>query len=120
MGSLSTMPDPTDNVRLRRRRARRGARPLQLARDLRLAATTALLLFTAGAGWYFLTRAAGFQSDEVAIKHLASAAGCNVGEIVGIAPSRRGQAGYWAHLDADGDGLACESIKVKGVLIKGR
>ncbi|MGB8999038.1 MAG: excalibur calcium-binding domain-containing protein, partial [Pseudolabrys sp.] len=29
-------------------------------------------------------------------------------KMVGLAPSRRGQPGYWDHHDADGDGIACE------------
>jgi hypothetical protein len=97
--------------------ARFGAR---FRADLKAGATAALLVFAAGASWYFLTRAAGFQSDELAAKHLAAATGCDVGELIGMAPSGRGQAGYWPYLDADSDGVACETIEVKGVLVKGR
>jgi hypothetical protein len=123
MGSLTNMPDPTDTLRqTRKRRSRRGGRVsiATITAELKAGATVALLLFGAGSGWYLITRASGFQSDELAVKHLASATSCDVGEIIGMAPSGRGQAGYWPHLDADHDGVACETIDVKGVLVKGR
>ena len=45
---------------------------------------------------------------SVTLKHLAAFPNCRVAEMVGLAPSRRGQPGYWSHHDADDDGIACE------------
>jgi hypothetical protein len=33
---------------------------------------------------------------------------CDAARAAGAAPMRRGQPGYSSHLDADGDGIACE------------
>jgi hypothetical protein len=41
------------------------------------------------------------------LKHVAAAPDCAVAEAVGLAPARRGQPGYWSHLDRDHDGVAC-------------
>ena len=35
-------------------------------------------------------------------------ANCSAARVAGAAPIKRGQAGYGRHLDADGDGRACE------------
>jgi hypothetical protein len=43
-----------------------------------------------------------------AIQHLASAPNCSMARLVGVAPARRGQPGYWSSHDADRDGVACE------------
>jgi hypothetical protein len=43
----------------------------------------------------------------VALKHVA-AASCDAANYVGLAPATRGQPGYWAHNDADGDGVSCD------------
>lgn len=45
----------------------------------------------------------------LAIRHLAAFPGCAAAEMVGLAPTRRGQPGYWHHHDADGDGITCEA-----------
>ncbi|HET9718367.1 MAG TPA: excalibur calcium-binding domain-containing protein [Pseudolabrys sp.] len=42
------------------------------------------------------------------LRHLAAFPNCHAAEMMGLAPARRGQPGYWSHLDADGDGIACE------------
>ena len=36
---------------------------------------------------------------------------CSHARAAGAAPIRRGQPGYGAHLDRDGDGIACEPYK---------
>jgi hypothetical protein len=46
----------------------------------------------------------------VAARHLAAAPNCTAARIVGLAPSSRGQPGYWGQHDADADGIACEPI----------
>lgn len=51
----------------------------------------------------------GFGSDVLALRHVAAGAGCRVAGAVGLAQAQRGQAGYWARLDGNGNGLTCES-----------
>lgn len=42
------------------------------------------------------------------IKHIISVTNCDAARMLGLAPATRGQPGYWAKLDADEDGIACE------------
>lgn len=42
------------------------------------------------------------------LRHIASAPNCDFARLVGLAPARRGEPGYWTHHDRDGDGVACE------------
>ncbi|MBR0792149.1 excalibur calcium-binding domain-containing protein [Bradyrhizobium manausense] len=42
------------------------------------------------------------------LRHIASAPNCEFARLVGLAPSRRGEPGYWKHHDRDRDGIACE------------
>jgi Excalibur calcium-binding domain len=42
------------------------------------------------------------------LRHIASAPNCEFARLVGLAPARRGEPGYWKHHDRDGDGIACE------------
>ena len=42
------------------------------------------------------------------LRHIASAPNCGFARLVGLAPARRGEPGYWKRLDRDGDGIACE------------
>ncbi|MDF0493124.1 excalibur calcium-binding domain-containing protein [Bradyrhizobium yuanmingense] len=44
----------------------------------------------------------------ITLKHIASAPNCDFARLVGLAPARRGEPGYWQHHDRDGDGVACE------------
>ncbi len=41
-------------------------------------------------------------------RHLYARASCDHARAVGLAPALRGAPGYWPHLDADKDGIACE------------
>jgi len=43
------------------------------------------------------------------LKHLASYPGCDAARLLGVAPARSGEPGYWPHLDRDRDGVACEA-----------
>ena len=43
-------------------------------------------------------------------RHLLAAPNCSVARLVGLAPARRGEPGYWDDHDADHDGVACEPI----------
>ena len=61
-----------------------------------------------GFGWYFLNSP---WPIAVTLKHLAAFPNCDAAEMVGLAPSRRGQPGYWGHHDTDGDGIACKPPK---------
>lgn len=47
---------------------------------------------------------------EKAILHLAARVSCDAARMVGLAPSYRGELGYHARNDADGDGVACEVV----------
>ena len=42
------------------------------------------------------------------LRHIASAPNCGFARLVGLAPARRGEPGYWKRHDRDGDGIACE------------
>ncbi len=42
------------------------------------------------------------------LKHLAAAPNCSAARVVGLAPSRRGEPGYYFRHDEDRDGIACE------------
>ena len=41
-------------------------------------------------------------------RHLMASRNCDMARTVGLAPAVRGAPGYWAHNDADDDGIACE------------
>ena len=45
---------------------------------------------------------------ELAMRHLIARAGCDRARSVGLAPALRGNPGYHARNDRDGDGVACE------------
>jgi hypothetical protein len=42
------------------------------------------------------------------LRHIAAAPNCAFARLVGLAPARKGQPGYWERHDRDGDGIACE------------
>jgi ABC-type Fe3+ transport system permease subunit len=42
------------------------------------------------------------------VRHISAFPNCASARAVGLAPSKRGEPGYWSHLDADRDGNACE------------
>ena len=39
------------------------------------------------------------------LRHIASVPSCDFARLVGLAPARLGQPGYWKHHDRDGDGV---------------
>lgn len=43
-----------------------------------------------------------------ALRHLIARAGCKAAEAVALAPAYRGQIGYHARNDVNGDGVACQ------------
>ncbi|MCW5748536.1 MAG: excalibur calcium-binding domain-containing protein [Alphaproteobacteria bacterium] len=46
----------------------------------------------------------------VTLRHIAAIRNCDAARAVGLAPARRGDPGYWPHLDRDKDGWACEPL----------
>ena len=44
----------------------------------------------------------------VLLKHLAAFPNCDVARALGLAPSNKGEPGYWPQHDEDRDGKACE------------
>ncbi|MEJ2378940.1 MAG: excalibur calcium-binding domain-containing protein [Pseudolabrys sp.] len=69
-----------------------------------------VILFISGFGlsWYLLNSP---WPVSATLKHLAAFPNCQAAELVGLAPSLKGQPGYWPHNDADADGIACERTK---------
>jgi hypothetical protein len=47
-------------------------------------------------------------SDDLIRRHHQASRNCASAYAVGLAPARRGEPGYWDHLDADHDGVSCE------------
>ena len=45
---------------------------------------------------------------SVAIRHALAAPNCAAARMVGLAPARRGQPGYYPRHDREKDGIACE------------
>ncbi|WP_332687972.1 excalibur calcium-binding domain-containing protein [Devosia sp.] len=45
---------------------------------------------------------------DLTIRHWLAAPNCAATQMVGLAPARMGQPGYYSHHDADLDGIACE------------
>ncbi len=68
-----------------------------------LVAVAALMV---AAGWSLMTVKPRTVGEGA--RHLLAAPNCDAALAVGLAPARRGQPGYYASHDADGDGIACE------------
>lgn len=56
--------------------------------------------------WLFAT--SPFSPQDTVV-HQLSALGCPVAGFFGVAPAKAGAPGYHASLDANGDGIACET-----------
>lgn len=52
----------------------------------------------------------GSWSPDLKRRHQLAAANCDAARAVGLAPSRRGEPGYYPWHDADNDGIACEPL----------
>jgi hypothetical protein len=85
--------------RVGRRKGRRWYR-----RDWKLIA--ALLVFAGLCGWSLA--ATNTRSVWDGVRHVLAAPNCSMARLVGLAPARRGQPGYWSSHDRDNDGIACE------------
>jgi hypothetical protein len=58
--------------------------------------------------WYLLSSP---WPVGVTLKHLAAFPNCEAAEMVGLAPARRGQPGYWKRNDTHGEGISCKESK---------
>ena len=103
--------DPEAELRGLKRRfravSRRYERAVMLRRLRRRARMWALLAGGAAALYLGLNSLSPWPLT-VALRHIAAAPNCSAARVVGLAPARRGQPGYWPSHDRDGDGLACE------------
>jgi hypothetical protein len=61
-----------------------------------------------GGGYGSLMRLSPWP-QATTLRHVAAAPGCTFAGLVSLAPSVRGEPGYYAHLDADADGRSCEA-----------
>jgi len=57
------------------------------------------------------TRTSPYERVD-ALRHLAAMAGCDTAQAMDLAPAFKGQIGYHARNDPDGDGIACGSVVV--------
>lgn len=106
------MSKPDDNAsRLRRyRRAEKTrARWLSPGRIVGLILWLPCVAFAVGISAY--VRTSPFAPHE-AVAHLIARGGCDAASFVGLAPAYRGEPGYHARNDPDGDGIACGSKPV--------
>ena len=103
----------TAEKRLRRLRRRFGAlsrrqmHPIRLGRIIH---SVTIMLLTASAATLLailLLRMSPFSPIDT-LKHIAAFPNCDAAREVGLAPSNRGEPGYWAEHDRDNDGIACE------------
>jgi Excalibur calcium-binding domain len=102
-------PGPEQRLRNLQRRFRAVSTRHDRAVELRrVRAATTVVAFAAVA--FAVVWGLGSSPWPVAItlRHIASAPNCDFARLVGLAPARRGEPGYWKHLDRDGDGVACE------------
>lgn len=83
----------------------RGPRLRRFFRQLSLPIVVAICSF--GFFWHL---ASSPWPVGATLKHLAASPSCTAARMVGLAPSRSGQPGYWSYLDADSDGIACEDF----------
>ena len=70
-----------------------------------------LLMLPALAGGVALSvylRTSPYEAPQ-AMMHLIARTGCDAAGYIGLAPSYRGELGYHARNDVDGDGVACEA-----------
>lgn len=104
----AAIPSVKWGFKKKRRRADLGGKARRFVRDIQTGLGLAAVLFVGGLGWHVSTRQLGFETDEAALKHLASMAGCDAGAMLGAGPARMGEDNYWRHNDLDADGTSCE------------
>lgn len=104
----AAIPSVKWGFRKKRRRADLGGKARRFVRDVQMGLGAGALLFVGGLAWHVSTRELGFQTDEAAVRHLASMAGCGAGAVLGAGPAKMGEHNYWRHNDLDADGTSCE------------
>ena len=99
-------PNLRDNLRHRRMRSASGM--ARFHRVVRMVAVigSPIILFAIGIALY--PRQFPDRSWTTEAAHMIASANCAMARVVGLAAAYRGQPGYWPHLDADHDGIACE------------
>lgn len=108
---MRTLEGPGSEQRLRRLQERfRRATPSRKARiiawDHFWLVTACGMLFALT--YFFTETSLDFGSPFIAARHFVAIGSCETASYVGLAPARRGEAGYWAKNDRDRDGIACE------------
>jgi hypothetical protein len=68
-----------------------------------------MLMVAVGGGFLFANLMTSKWPLDLTIRHWLAAPNCAAARMVGLAPARMGQPGYYSHHDADRDGIACES-----------
>ena len=68
----------------------------------------ALLTFALALVWFTITSLSPWPVP-LTVQHYLASHDCDSARAVGLAPARRGEPGYWPDLDADHDGIACET-----------
>ncbi|SDD98279.1 excalibur calcium-binding domain-containing protein [Rhodospira trueperi] len=58
--------------------------------------------------WIWVVALSPWPADET-FRHIMAMPNCAAAEAAGVSPAYRGDPGYWPWLDADRDGVACES-----------
>ncbi|WP_083202203.1 excalibur calcium-binding domain-containing protein [Stappia indica] len=102
-------PDEPER-QLRRRFAkisRRSFHPIPLHRRYRWAIQLCAFAALTLAALFVISRVSPWPLVTT-LRHIASAPNCTAARVVGLAPARYGQPGYWGKHDADRDGIACE------------
>ena len=91
--------------------SRRWDRPFRLRRLYRTVAIAAIAITASFAlTWYFLTSP---WPPIPTLKHVAAFPNCEAARLVGLAPTFKGQPGYWVRNDRDRDGIACEPYRLR-------
>ncbi len=102
--ALRGEPEPS---RRQRRAAKTRARALSPTRIIMTLASLPLVAGSVALSVY--VRTSPYDPPQ-AVAHLVARAGCDAAASVGLAPAYRGGLGYHERNDADGDGVACESV----------
>ncbi len=104
----ATIPSVKWGFKKKRKRADIGGKARRFVRDVQMGLGAGALVFVGGIAWHVSTRELGFQTDEAALKHLVSMAGCDAGAMLGVGPAKMDEHNYWRHNDLDADGTSCE------------
>ncbi len=80
----------------------------RLGARTRTIANAAMLAAVAVAVPFVLLKTLSPWPVGATLRHIVAAPNCDAAHSVGLAPSRKGQPGYWPRHDADDDGVACE------------